>query len=132
MKRTSFLLIFVLLLFACAGNMMYEKKLDTYIGQTEQSLIEQWGRPTGQKILSDGTKVLTYTQTSEYYVPTEYFYDQPGWGPVNLVYDPFFGEYEFAPVSQIVDTEVEGICQTSFVVKNDVVISYSFRGNACS
>ena len=131
MKKASFLLIFVLLLFACA-SVMYNKKLDQYIGQTEQSLIEQWGTPSGQKILADGTKILTYTKINEYYVPTEYFYNQPGWGMSDIVYDPFFDDYSLSPASVIVDTQVESICQTSFIIKNDVVTAYRYRGNGCS
>ncbi len=131
MKRTAFTLLLVLLLFACANIISYDDKLQTFVGQTQQSLIEQWGKPTGQKIYANGEKVLTYTKVQDYYMPTEYFYDTPGWAESDIIYDPFFGIYEFAPSAQIVDTEVEGICQTSFVIKNDVVTAYKWRGNSC-
>lgn len=130
MKKTAFLLILSLLLLACA-NMGYNAELKQYIGQTKQSLIENFGQPTSQKIASDGTIVLTYLKQGETYMPMEYFYDTPGWGGADMIYDPFFDEYEFAPTSVVVDTEVEGFCQTSFVIKNDVVTAYRFRGNAC-
>ncbi|MBR2299677.1 MAG: hypothetical protein IJ870_03785 [Alphaproteobacteria bacterium] len=132
MKQIAFLLIFVLLLFACAANNAnYNKELEQWVGQPVKALETAWGKPTGQKIISANTRVLTYTKTSEYFVPTEYYYDNLGWGATDLVYDPFFGEYEMTPYAQIVDTEVQGICQTSFVVNDGVIRSYQWRGNGC-
>lgn len=131
MKRAAFLLIFMFLLFACATEAQYNQKLEKYVGRTQANLIENFGQPSAKKIMPDGTEVLTYTKISESYVPIEYFYDNPGWGETDIVYNPFWGEYELAPFSSIVDTEVEEICQTSFVVKNNIVVSYKFRGNNC-
>ncbi|MBR1915052.1 MAG: hypothetical protein IJ830_01230 [Alphaproteobacteria bacterium] len=130
MKKTAFILILSLLLLACA-NIGYDKQLQQYIGQTEQSLIENFGKPSTQKILPNGDKVLTYVKQGETYMPMEYFYDTPGWGEADVVYNPFFSEYTFMPTSVVVDSEVEGICITSFKIVNNVVKSYHFRGNIC-
>ncbi len=130
MKKTAFLLITFLLVIACA-NVGYEHQLQQYVGQTEQSLIENFGTPSVQKNLPNGGKILTYFRQGTYFVPVEYFYDTPMWDASDMVYDPFFNQYEMAPTSVVVDNEVEGVCQTSFVVENDIVKSYRFRGNAC-
>lgn len=132
MKKTAFLLILVLLLFACTTNVAYENKLQKWIGQSEASLIKSWGKPTAQKIISDGQIILSYTKQNEYFVPTEYFYDYPGWDSADIMYDPFFTEDSFAPYAQITDMEVQQICQTSFTVQNGIIQSYKFRGNDCN
>ena len=130
MKQIAFLLIFVLLLFACAANNThYNKELKQGVGQPVKVLEAAWGKPTGQKVISENTHVLTYTKTNEYFVPTEYYYDNLGWGAGEIVYDPFFDEYTMTPYSQIVDSEIEGICQTSFVVTNGTIQSYQWRGD---
>lgn len=129
MKQTVFLLIFVLLLFACAtNNADYNNELKQWIGQPVKALETMWGKPTGQKMVLPNTRVLTYTKTSEYFVPTEYYYDNLGWGADEIVYDPFFDEYTMTPYSQIVDSEIEKICQTSFVETNGIIQSYRWRG----
>lgn len=131
MKQTAFLLILCLLLLACASN-NYGKQLAQYVGQTEQSLVENFGQPTSKRIISDTKTVLTYVKLRETYMPMEYFYDTPGFGADEIVYDPFFADYAFTPTSVVVDSMVEGVCQISFVVTNDIVTSYHFQGDACN
>ena len=130
MKKVCFLLILSFLLLACA-NMAYEQKLRQWVGQYEQTLIESWGRPTVKKVNADGQTLLTYVTQNEYLVPTEYFYDYPGWDSGEMMYDPFFADEGMPPYAQIVDTEVEGICQTTFVVQDGVITAYRFSGNDC-
>lgn len=132
MKRIAFVLIVVFLLFACAFNQKsYGQKLSVWIGQPEEQLLEEWGQPTAQKVVSNDTKILTYTKIKDWYEPIEYIYDMPGWGATDMMYDPFFDEYSLMPYSQIVDTQMQGICQTSFKVINKIVVSYKWRGDAC-
>jgi len=132
MKHIVLLLIFVLLLFACSGNLeSYNQKLKPWIGKSVSDLEKSWGKPSAQKMISENTKVLTYIKQTDWYVPIEYYYDQVGWGADEIVYDPFFTDYGMSPYAQIVDTEMEGICQTSFFVINGVVQSYKWRGNGC-
>lgn len=130
MKKVCFLLILSFLLLACA-NMAYEQKLRQWVGQYEQTLIESWGRPTVKKVNAAGQTLLTYVTQNEYLVPTEYFYDYPGWDSGEMMYDPFFADEGMPPYAQIVDTEVEGICQTTFVVQDGVITAYRFSGNDC-
>ena len=132
MRKIAFALILCFLLFACAlSDTSYEQKLAPWIGKTEQTLIASWGKPTAQKITAQGQTLLSYVKQNEYLVPMEYFYDYPGWIDADIVYDPYFTDNAFAPYAQIVDTEVEQICQTTFVVQNGIITSYHFRGNGC-
>lgn len=132
MKKIAFLLIMLLLVFACTANdVAYEKKLQSYIGHSENTLLQNFGKPTIQKIMPNGKSILTYIKQNEYFVPTEYFYDYPGWIDSDTVYNPFFNDESYAPYAQLVDMEVEEICQTSFVLQNGIIQSYKFFGNNC-
>ena len=54
--------IFVLLLLAgCATTAGYEKVLSSWIGQRADRLISSWGAPVNITQLSDGGKVLEYS-----------------------------------------------------------------------
>lgn len=131
MKRIAFALIVTFLLFACANNLNYENKLNDFVGQDENVLISEWGKPTSQKILSDQEKIMTYIKINDWYVPTEYYFINDDWGVSDPIYNPYFNEYNFAPYSELVDTEVENICQTSFWIKDGIITSYKWRGNNC-
>ena len=132
MKKVCFLLILSLLLFACAfNNTAYEQKLQAWVGQSEQTLIKSWGKPTIKKVNSNSQTLLTYVKQSEYLVPMEYFYDNPGWVDADVMYNPFFVDDGMPPYAEIIDTEVEKICQTTFVAENGMITSYHFSGNDC-
>jgi len=132
MKKVCFLLILSFLLFACAlTNTTYEQKLQAWVGQYEQTLINSWGKPTVKKVNTNGQTLLTYVTQNEYLVPMEYFYANPGWVDADVMYDPFFADEGMPPYAQIIDTEVEGICQTTFVVQDGVITSWRFSGNDC-
>lgn len=131
MKKVFFLLILSFLVLACAYNTPYEQQLRSWVGKPEQALIVAFGTPTFKKVTSNGQTLLTYIKQNEYLVPTEYFYDYPGWVDTDVMYDPFFADEGMPPYAQIIDTEVEGICQTTFTVMDGIVQSYRFKGNGC-
>lgn len=131
MKQIAFGLIVTFLLLACATSQKYDQQLKGWVGQKESALIEAWGRPSAQKYLSPNSKVITYTKISDYFVPSEYYFYNDGWGVSDIVYDPFMNDYNFTPYAQMVDTEVEEICQTSFWIENGIITSWKWRGNNC-
>lgn len=131
MKKIALGLIVTLLLLACATSQKYDKQMQGWIGKSEASLVEAWGRPSAQKYLSPTAKVITYTKVSDLIIPSEYYlYDENG--PfTDVVYDPFMNDYDFTPYAQMIDTEVEEICQTSFWIENGIITSWKWRGNNC-
>lgn len=131
MKQIVFGLILTMLLLACATSQKYDAELKNWVGQSEASLIAAWGQPTGQKYLNNHSKIITYTRISDWLVPTEYYLDNDGWGAGEIVYDPYLTEYNFAPYSEIVDTTVQQICQTSFWIDNGIITAWKWRGNNC-
>jgi hypothetical protein len=131
MKKYVCCLSVMLVLSACATSQKYDKELQNWIGRKETALESAWGRPSAQKYLSPTDKVVTYTRVSEWFIPSEYYFYNDGWGETNVIYDPFMNEYDFTPYAQLVDTEVEEVCQTSFRVENGIITSWSWRGNNC-
>lgn len=132
MKHIAFGLILTMLLLACATSQKYDQSLKNWVGKSENSLIAAWGRPSAQKYLGDNSKVITYTKVDDWFVPSEYYVYNGGWGTPDIVYDPFMDEYNFTPYAQMVDTEVEEICQTSFWIENGIITAWKWRGNNCT
>ena len=92
MKKIAFLLILTLLVLACSSNnILYQDKLQQFVGSNEQNVINSFGRPTKQTILSNGTKILTYTKINDFYMPMEYYESWLGYEPAGLVYFDDFG-----------------------------------------
>lgn len=131
MKNIAFLTILVLLLFACASSQKYDKKLNGWIGKTEQDLVMNWGRPSAVKYVNQNTKIFTYTKIDEFYFPSEYYLYNEEFEPEDTIYAPLMNDYNFTPYAELTDNEVEMFCQTSFILKNNVVSAWKWKGNDC-
>lgn len=132
MSKISFLFLVLCFVVACATQQKYDAKLGTWIGKTQSQLIEKWGRPSAQKYLVNGDKVLTYTKANDVYVPSEFYVYNQGFEPSeDVVYSPFINNYDFSPAAASFGYTVDEICQTSFLLKNGVVTGWKWKGNAC-
>lgn len=131
MKNIAFLTILTLLLFACATSQKYDEKLNGWIGKSEQDLVMSWGRPSAIKYVNDNTKIITYTKINEFYFPSEYYLYNEEFEPEDTIYAPLMNEYDFTPYAELTDNVVETMCQTSFIVKNNIVAAWKWKGNDC-
>ena len=131
MKNIAFFAILMLLLFACATSEKYDEKLNTWIGKSEQDLVMFWGNPSATKYVNRNTKILTYTQINEFYFPSEYYLYNEEFEPDDTIYAPLMNQYDFSPYEEFTGNPVETFCQTSFVVENNVVTAWKWRGNDC-
>lgn len=131
MRNIAFLTILTLLLFACATSEKYDAKLNGWIGKTEQELGMAWGRPSAVKYINDDTKIFTYTKINEFYFPSEYYLYNEEFEPEDTIYAPLMNQYNFTPYAELTDNQAEMICQTSFVIKDNVVTAWKWRGNDC-
>ena len=130
MKKVVFLLILTLLVLACSSErMLYQDKLQKFIGKSEQNLINTFGQPTKQIILSDETKILVYTKINDFYMPIEYYDGWLGFEPASLTY---FDDFNLSPYDEVIDTKVQDVCQTKFTLQKGKVVSFKFQGNDCS
>lgn len=106
-------LIVVLLSIAlagCATQAGYKRLLQTWIGQTEETLVASWGALNNVYTLPNGSKVLTYNHI----------------GPTVAVVNPS------TPYSPAYGYSIPTGCTTSFTVSKGGVITYwRFQGNRC-
>ncbi len=131
MRNIAFLIILSLLLLACATSEKYDQKLNTWIGKSEQALALSWGRPSAVKYVNPHVKIFTYTKINEFYFPSEYYLYNEEFEPDDTIYAPLMNEYNFMPYAELTDNEVETFCQTSFIIKDNVVSAWKWRGNDC-
>jgi hypothetical protein len=114
-------IVILLLISLVAGCTDYlaerQARLTRFVGAPEPVLINEMGVPS-RSYVSEGKKYLAYEETRE-----ELLRGTPGMpiGP------PFYGMRAGGIPPQIVTLT----CETTFVVSEGVVRSFSLRGNAC-
>lgn len=131
MRKVVFGLILTMLLLACANTQNYDNKLKRWVGQTEDSLVSVWGRPSQKRYINANESVLIYTKIQDWYMPSEYYFYNDGWGEENVLLDPIMGEAQMGPVAVITDNSVQEMCQTMFWIKNGIITAWQWKGNAC-
>ncbi len=132
MKKISFTLILLFVLFACASPLKYDARLNSLIGSNKQELIAKMGKPSAVKIFANGDEVLAYVKANDVYVPSEYYtYNQDSQFNDD-VYAPFMNDYDYSPFAVASGYQVEYICQTAFLLQDGVVTAWKWRGNDCS
>lgn len=88
--------------------------LTQFVGQPELNLINGLGVPD-RSYETDGLKFLAFVENHLDMVPPMSFYGPPYWG-VNSGFP-----------MQVVQWQ----CETTVVIRNGIVLNFSFRGNAC-
>jgi len=130
--KIYFTLLLLIFLFSCATSEKYDAELSGWVGKPAHTLIAQWGRPSARKINADGSEVITYTKADNVYVPSEFYLYNPYslHGDVS-VYAPFDGDYAFTPYGGTPGQDPELVCQTSFLVQNNIITGWKWTGNNC-
>ena len=129
-KRISICTAFILLLSACATTAKYEEKLAAQIGSSEQQLITDWGQPNQIKELSNGDKILIYTDISNEVIPAPGYYNFNMMTEDDIFY-PFTYGGDIIPDGNFLGENITDYCQTKFYLKNNIVTSWQYKGNAC-
>ena len=133
MVKNIFLYMLVLIfLFACATPARYDAKLNAMVGQSAQTLVKSWGRPSAKIIKDNGDEIYAYTKADDVYVPSEFYMYNQGFEPSeDVVYGPFLNDYNYGPFGETFGYQVEEYCQTAFLIKNGIVSGWKWRGNNC-
>lgn len=123
MRLTGILLLLALALAGgCATTANYERILNTWLGDTEEHLVDSWGVP--QRVYKSGAnKYLVYKRGGTVFIP----------GTSPTYHTTVIG-------NQAYTTAVGGSspgfrqywCETTFKVKDGRIINWTWEGNACA
>jgi hypothetical protein len=117
-----FILLLPLLLAACQTGPSLQTRMISFMGASENTLIQSLGVPDRQ-ITVGGINYLAYVRSRTQVLSTGGpFWGGPwgGWGP--------YGGWS-GPVSSSV---VVWSCETTFAVQDGRVVNVSFKGNDCN
>ena len=129
--RKIFMLIVIALLSACATTQKYEEKLSSFAGKTSSQLIAEFGQPNQIKQLANGDEIITYIDVSKQIIPLNDFDYNAGLMDEDEMFYPFtYGGTEIPDGNFLGDT-ITDYCKTMFYLKNNIVTSWKFDGNAC-
>lgn len=114
---------------ACATTEKYNAELNGWIGKKEVALLETWGKPSSIFKLGQQEQIVTYVHQDNEIIPAESMMYTPDFNNGYTLYAPFSYAEDFAdwPPAFV----VKNICQTSFHIKNGIIQSWQWRGNAC-
>jgi hypothetical protein len=124
MRKFLFLFLPVLAT-ACATGPSLESRTASYIGDSKAQLVQTLGVPDKQ-ITAGGADYLAYDRHHLEFTPG---FDAFG-GFGNWYGGPYFGGPIFD--AGIPPQLIEQDCETTFLLRNDKVASFTLRGNDCS
>ena len=114
----------IFLLASCAHPTVsgYKNLCESWVGNTETSLVDSWGYPTRTFNAPNGNKVHYYGASSSYKTPTKINTRSTHTG---------YGNYSHR--SNVTGGNVINyICNTYFELNDlGIIISYKFNGNSC-
>jgi len=128
-------LLFFAMLAGCATTAGYEAILNTWVGSSEENLISTWGAPQSTYELNGGGKILTYENRRNVQIggipitkPVTTYSNGTINGDVNANYSGTSTTYvqSTTPVQNIAM-----VCTTRFTVRNGIVQTWAWQGNAC-
>ncbi len=122
MMIKRFSLVLLLLTTACQTHRItYAETLDPWLGQAEERLMQAWGHPYNTFFIMPNEKVVSYIKFASHPMGG---YDEPY--TYEVAYDaietPDYGDEQ---------PSTDYYCQTSFTIRDDIVIDYSFNGDDC-
>ena len=141
MKRHKLALVLAFILTGCATTANYENVLSSWVGTTADNLIMRWGPPSNSYPLSNGGRVLEYSNQRNIplggyatIVPQTTYSS----GNVNVYGKggPAYGNYSGTSTTYVqTTTPIQNIamhCSTRFTVDSQgVVRNWAWQGNDC-
>ena len=121
MKKFLSIIILGLLLEGCATQSNYKALLDTWVGGTEDQLINSWGPPNGLYNKPDGGKILTFAWSGSYSLPG---------------YPSTSSSTNMGVTTTVTtvpsDTIIQTGCKTNFYFSPEGrITTWRFQGNSC-
>jgi hypothetical protein len=130
-KKILTLLTALLGLCSCATTQKYETVLNGELGKTAQELQSSWGMPTKVKKLSNGNEIITYLTVNYQVLPDPSYDFNNGFLTEDEMFYPFTYGGSALPVGSYMGDVVTEWCKTDFYLKNGIITSWQWKGNAC-
>jgi hypothetical protein len=136
MNKRQLVFIFaamILLSSGCATVAKYEARLNTFIGQSEGSLIASWGVPRKEYRLDSGKKAVEYARKDLVQTGGDTFVEERTVSHSGVIGDKPYSGISTQYVTQTSPVEQYKLyCKTSFVINtNGTVESWHHEGNNC-
>jgi hypothetical protein len=122
MKRLLAIFIAIVGISGCATTANYEKVLQTTIGKSEKDLVAAWGIPQGS-YENEGVRYLTYSRSESGVIPGT----PARANTVMIGGKPYTNVVGGSPAIGYTNA-----CTTIFRIEKKFVVSYEFKGNACT
>lgn len=121
----------ILSLSSCATSQKYNEELNQELGKTSAQLISSFGQPTKVKKLANGDEIITYISINYQVLPYPNYYFNTDFMTEDEMFYPFTYGEDVIPVGNFMGETITEYCKTDFYLKNDIVSSWQWRGNAC-
>ncbi len=131
-KQTLIIAIAFLGLCSCATSAKYNQKLNNDLGKTYEQLTQEYGSPSIIKHLKNNDMIVTYVNVNTELLPDpNYFPNETDFLTEDEMFYPFtYGGNEI-PIGSFMGQEIVNYCQTKFYLHNNIVTSWSWKGNSC-
>lgn len=114
-------LLCAFILTACSSTPNYDEQLETWVGVSEEHLVDNWGMPENAYMVDADTKVITYIKNDGEGDRNAY---------PNLIDYPAIAEQNFPGPDP--DRQNVEYCKISFTVEDNVITDYTYNGDDCT
>ena len=118
--KKQFLMLCLLGLMACQSPSQsnYVRNVKAWIGHTPEELVTAWGSPT--QVLQNGTDQF-YLYSVQKVIPLPGTSSTYAQGPTDYI----------SPLQGTSAAQTDLYCETTFIVRDDRIVDWSFMGNNC-
>ncbi len=121
-----------IILNACATPQKYDQQLNQEIGKTANQLMNKYGQPAKVKKLTNGDEIISYISINNQVVQDPNYDFNNDFITEDEMFYPFtYGGNEI-PIGNYMGEVITEYCKTDFYLKNNKVISWQWKGNACA
>ncbi|HBX5650709.1 hypothetical protein [Klebsiella pneumoniae] len=125
MLRGLAVIFIAMVLSGCQTSAQFERNMLSWRGQTIDSMVQQWGYPTGELTSPDGNRVYVYSNSGTYNVPQTTTYNTTSNVVGNTVYSNTYATTDGG-------YSINFSCTIYVEFGSDKIIkNVSWRGNNC-
>ncbi len=122
MKKNLLFVLLILFISGCETTEGYRKIVESWVGSAEIDLIRSWGAPQ-HSYQSGDTKFIAYNSSQSVYIP----------GTTPTYTTTVIGNTTYTNTTGGIPAQnIQLSCGTTFEIRDEIIVSWSFRGNDCT